>query len=131
MKLRIKGNSIRLRLTKTEIKLIESGVSVRETVHFGPGVALGYRLLPSPDAKTIRAEYSGHEVAVLLPMEVAKNWASSDEIALKNTQALESDPEGLSLLIEKDFVCLKPRQHQVEDETDLFANPNEAHGHCG
>ena len=46
MKMRIKGNSIRLRLTKTEIKRIENGHPVEEVLAFGGGKALKYQLHP-------------------------------------------------------------------------------------
>jgi hypothetical protein len=129
MKLRIKGNSIRMRLTQTEIKKIAEGKAVQETLSFGGGTHLIYSLVPSHETQAIHASFEQREIRVHLPIDASKAWASSDQISLKHHQAIERDQ--LFILIEKDFLCLKPRQHEVEDESDLFPNPNEAHGRCG
>jgi hypothetical protein len=129
MKMRIRGNSIRMRLTKTEINQIENGLPVRETLSFGGGIKLLYSLVPSKDIQVMRAEFDQKEIRVLLPLDLSREWALSDTISVKHGQPGQTDEP--FLLIEKDFVCLKPRQHEVEDETDLFQNPNEAHGSCG
>ena len=62
----------------------------------------------------MRAEYDAGEVRLLLPLSDAQAWAASDEISIKNTQPLGAFGELCFLLVEKDFVCLKPRQHEVE-----------------
>ncbi len=44
MKLRIKGDSLRLRLTQGEVTALDTGGVVEEKVRFGGGAALIYRL---------------------------------------------------------------------------------------
>jgi hypothetical protein len=126
MKLRIRGNSIRLRLTRTEVSQVARGEPVEEAVEFAPASRLTYRLVPGAST---RASLEGNAVTVEIPAAAARAWASGTDVAFKTTQ--DNGADGLYVLIEKDFACLKPREHQHEDESDLFPNPNEAHGHCG
>jgi len=128
MKMRIKGNSIRLRLSRTEAEAVAAGRAVRETTAFPGGATLSYVLEPSPRAPALSATFLDHQVIVAVPLAEALAWAGGTAVAL---QGRIPTPAGeLSLLVEKDFTCLKPRQHEREDESDLFPNPNEAHGHC-
>jgi hypothetical protein len=84
---------------------------------------LHYILAPEDNLETIRAEFRDHQIVVELPRSIARQWALSSEIALRSI----SQP---SILIEKDFTCLKERQNENEDESDMFENPNSASGHC-
>ncbi len=147
MKIRIKGNSIRLRLTRTEVSAIENGRAVTESVSFGAGVRLDYSLVPlthlepGQEPTAMRAEFDRQSIRILVPRESSERWARSEtEVSLQHRQPLREGDEStgsplrpsasLELLIEKDFCCLKPRGLQQEDESDLFVNPNEAHGRC-
>jgi hypothetical protein len=130
MKLRIKGNSIRMRLTQSEVAEIKKGVPVEETLSFGGDAQLIYRFEPSQTASHLSANFDGRTVSVTGSQSELMKWASSSEVSLKNNQALNLT-DSLSILIEKDFFCLKPRLHEIEDESDLFENPNQAHGSCG
>lgn len=129
MKLRIRDNSIRLRLSQTEVKEIAEGRLVQSTVQFARGARLHYVLEPALGIATLEARYEDHRITVLVPTAMAKHWANSDEVSLKADVPIEGDE--LFILVEKDFQCLKPRVHEKEDESDLFINPNEAHGSCG
>jgi hypothetical protein len=118
MKLRLKGNSIRLRLTQGEVERLVSEGIVQETVEFGPGMrSFTFALGTAADAGGIRAEYENDRLRVLLPAPRAREWADSEEIGV------EADLDGLRVLIEKDFACLKPRPG--EDESDMFPNPDQ------
>ncbi|SDM18886.1 hypothetical protein SAMN05421823_11154 [Catalinimonas alkaloidigena] len=118
MKLRIKGNSIRLRLTQSEVDQVANGATVRETVQFGP-TRLTYALVPGTVAEPTAA-FEDHELRVELPQADATTWAYSDEVGIQHRQDNGTD-EALFLLIEKDFQCLHKRP--LEDETDHFPNP--------
>jgi hypothetical protein len=130
MKLRVRGNSIRLRLTQSEVKEIRAGRGVQETISFANGAAkLHYVLEPSTTAQALDARYDNHRITVLVPQQMAYDWASSEKVEMKNEPSQAS--ENLFILVEKDFVCLKSRTNESEDENDMFPNPNEAHGNCG
>lgn len=130
MKLRIKGNSLRLRLTKAEVARIALGEAVSEEICFSPGSWLVYSLEPSDNVKEIAARFEGNLVRVLLPLGVASDWAGSETISLVASQK-SAENSSLSLLIEKDFFCLKPRAFEKENPDDYFTHPNHASGTCG
>lgn len=129
MKLRIKGNSLRLRLNKAEVARIALGQAVSEEICFAPGSSLVYSLEPIDSEKEIGARFEGNRVRVLLPLGVAADWAGSETISLLASQGSEENK--LTLLIEKDFFCLKPRAFEQENPQDYFTHPNHASGTCG
>jgi hypothetical protein len=130
MKLRLRGDSIRLRLTRSEVRALEQTGAVEEKTRLAPGTELRYRLLACREARAIEAGFEDRTLTVRIPWEQAMAWSASSSVSLKATQGLEPGAE-LGLLIEKDFFCLKPREHVHEDESDMFPNPNAAHGRCG
>lgn len=121
MKLRIRGNSIRLRLTRAEVATLTVRGEVAEKIEFGIGNALGYRLGTSETATECHAVLGEHGIAVFLPSSVASQWANSDQISIEADQALSAG-QSLRILIEKDFACLVDRPG--EDDSDAFPNPD-------
>ena len=57
MKLRIRHNSIRLRLTQTEVTQLRDAGTVEEHIEFEQGQRLTYRIHSDPDRQTLNAEY--------------------------------------------------------------------------
>lgn len=122
MKLRIRGNSLRFRTSRSEIaKLLESG-RIQETVfftadgHFKLTYALEHdKKVESP---TIRCQSS--EVVIVLPTEQATAWATGDEVGIYQSIDLGARG-GLDLIVEKDFAC---RNGSETDNVDTFPNPN-------
>lgn len=124
MKLRIRGNSVRLRLTRSEVSRIAAGRAVTESVRFGSATELRYRVEPRPVPR-LAAEMVDGEIAVLVPAEQATQWAATDQVSLAGGQDLGAG-ERLEILVEKDFACLKPRPG--DDPEDFFENPGKASG---
>lgn len=122
MKLRIRGDSLRLRLTRGEIDRLGDQGRVEQAIHFGPASALTYAIeLAEVDEPIARFEHA--RITVALPRTRALAWARGDEVGIAAEQAL---PEGsLALLIEKDFQCLAPRGEQ---DGDAFPHPKAASG---
>jgi len=111
MKLRIHGDSLRLRLNRSDIEqFLETGIRA-ESIHFGSAAKLTYSLESSSQLTEMEARYSQDCIRVLLPLSMAQEWASSDQISLSLDRAENSGP---SLLIEKDFKCL----HDDESNPD-------------
>ncbi len=128
MKLRLRGNSIRLRLKQGEVDQVAAGESIVEETHF-PGAVLICRLDVS-ETDDIEANFAAGNLEISLPASKVLGWATSDEVSLTATQNL---PDGatLNLLIEKDFSCLEPghgRDH--EDDADSFPHPSATKGAC-
>ncbi len=121
MKLRIRGNSLRLRLKRGEVDQVAAGQSVTEETQF-PGAALSYRLDVTDD-EAILANFVDGGLVICLPESKVAAWASTGEVSLMAEQDL---PDGgkLSLLIEKDFSCLEPGHgRDCDDDSDTFPHP--------
>lgn len=118
MKIRIKGNTLRLRLTKTEVELFAHEGLVSDSIDFGENQLI-YTLQSSPES-TLKATFNGEFITVHVPKAQGKAWATSDEVGISEEMPI-NEGRVLSLLIEKDFQCLKPRPG--EDERDMYSNP--------
>jgi hypothetical protein len=55
-------------------------------------------------------------IRVLLPLDMAQEWAGSDQISLSLNRA-----GGPSLFIEKDFQCLHRHETNPADDSDAFS----------
>lgn len=120
MKLRIRGNSIRLRLTRSEVdQLVENG-SVQERVEFGRGKSrFSYRLVADDGIDGPSAIYEMDEMTISISRTAADNWKNAETIGIESFQSLGDDSE-LRILIEKDFACQKTRVG--ENDSDAFPN---------
>jgi hypothetical protein len=117
MKLRLKGDSVRLRLTRAEVRsLLEAGV-VEEATRFPGGAQLRSVLSTPRDASGIAAGFERGTLTVSLPADVARRWGTTEDVEIRATLPLEGG--ALELLIEKDFPCLTARPG--EDDSDAFS----------
>lgn len=116
MKIRIQGNTVRLRLSQDEVNAIGNLQPVEEKTEF-PNSSFVYQLKTHANGSEIQADFSGNKMLISLPETTAQNWANSQEVGVENHR--DSKPY---ILIEKDFQCLTNRPH--EDESNLFPNPN-------
>lgn len=121
MKLRIRGNSIRLRLLRGEVEEFASSGTLRETVNFG-AANLTYILRTANDANELSAKFTGGEIVVSVPSAAARNWTETESVSLTGEQK-NADGEVLKILVEKDFVCLD----RIDDEDNRNAYPNTSH----
>jgi len=118
----MKNNSVRLRLTQTEVaRLIESG-RVEERIEFGvePAQQFVYALETAAETEQVRAAIEDNRITIFIPKAQADLWANTSEVGIEADQLLDKD-KSLRILIEKDFFCLKPRAG--EDAADAFPNP--------
>lgn len=128
MKLRIKGNSLRLRLTQVEVKRFEEKGMVEEVIKFGNSAAARmYYTLQKSSGKEIDAFYYQNRMMVNIPESIAETWTTTNQVSIFFSMKINED-EDLLILVEKDFQCLKPREG--EDESELFPNPEEGRVEC-
>ncbi len=121
MKLRIKGNSIRIRLTKTEVSAIATtGYLEAETLFVNN--KLVYALQRVDEGNTLTAALEQNKITVFVPAELTKDWPVNNIVGFEANMPL-ADNKTLFLLVEKDFVCL---DHTDEDQSDNYENPNKA-----
>lgn len=121
MKLRFSKNSVRLRLSKSEINFLYENGQIFETIQFGPNSSdqFNYGII-----KSYTADYqfinSDNKFIVSLPEMDCTEWCTSELVGLEKTINTELNP--FHILLEKDFKCLTERLN--EDESDNFENPN-------
>lgn len=126
MKLRIQDNSIRFRLTRTEVDALSAEGSVSATVSFPGGSSLDYSVETSSLTGQPRAQYAADRLVVQIPQAAARQWAATEQVSITGAQPL--DDGELSILVEKDFACLAPREG--EDESDMFPHPLKGQETC-
>jgi hypothetical protein len=121
MKLRVKGNSLRIRVTQGELAQFAAAGRVAERVEFGGGAVLTYALVRDAGIAAMRSTFRNNTIEIQVPEAAARQWCRSEDVTLTATY---STPEGeMRLLVEKDFGCLAVREG--EDESDNFPNPNQ------
>ncbi|RCH55892.1 hypothetical protein DJ568_03830 [Mucilaginibacter hurinus] len=112
MKLRIKGNDIRYRLTKTDVEEFAAKGTVKEVINFA-GQPLLYVLQETSDEK-LSVLYKNNTITLFMPVDLKNEWTHSDKVGYRDTHG------DLNLLIEKDFKCLDDVE---EDQSDNYPNP--------
>ena len=118
MKLRLRGNSVRVRLTRAEVAALGNGQTVSQITAFSPTDQLVSSTGASEGAKTPGAAFVDGAVRIVLPLAQARHWAHSEEVTLSAAQPVGAG-ESLALVIEKDFECL----HHPDESVDAFPNP--------
>jgi hypothetical protein len=115
MKLRIQGDSLRLRLTQKEVAELRAGGCVQSSLHFASGRSLTYSISSSVEAPQMEADFDGDSIRITLPRAAMAAWADGDQTGISGPP----DQPSL-LLIEKDFQCLhKPG----EQDPEAYPNP--------
>jgi hypothetical protein len=122
MKLRIKGNSLRLRISRSEVARLLARDCLEETIHFAPQASakFTYTLQQESSVSAPTVQYAENRVAILIPADQANTWGVTDQVGIAENISLGAFGS-LALLIEKDFACL---DRSEEDNQDTFANPN-------
>ncbi len=132
MKLRIRGNSIRLRLQRNEVVQLEAQGRVVETLALGmkPDEVFRYQV------ETVREEQpglcgDGQGISVRIPAAWAEELVHTDRTGFHFSVEVASDTH-VRVTLEKDFHCLVERTG--EDDTDAYEHPHAGDGHppnCG
>jgi hypothetical protein len=124
MKLRIRGNSLRLRVSRTELLRIAEQGSAEDSIRFAPGTEWRYGIEVTP-VGNVAARFAANSLCVILPKARVEQWLDDREVAIEAEQPI-GNGETLRILVEKDYTCLAPRTG--EDDADLFVNPQQAKG---
>jgi len=123
MKLRLYGNSLRLRLNQAEVAQFSKTGYVEETIEFAAGARLSYVLESTSKAQALHAVYWNGELRIQVPAGVAMDWITTDRVGISSEQPVGNGKQ-LSILIEKDFVCI----HRDEHDSQAYPNPMAARG---
>ncbi len=112
MKIRIKGNSLRYRLTKSDIEHFSQDGYIEETIYFGTQKLI--YALQCYQEEELTADFNDQKIVLYVPDYMAKEWTTTDRVGFENSNG------ALYLLIEKDFKCL---DNVAEDQSDNYPNP--------
>lgn len=120
MKLRARGDTLRLRLTRSEVDAIGAGQAVTEAMHLPDGSQLCYSLRATAE-HDVHMSHGGNRVELVVEIDAAKarRWALSEQVGYSGDDPFQAGR--LAVLIEKDFTCITPRTG--EEESDTFPNP--------
>lgn len=112
MKIRIKGNSLRYRLTKNDVSRFAAIGYIEEQTCFA-GKKLIYALQQNTGDK-LSASFTDNKITLFMPKSMSEDWELTDKVGF------EGNDNELYLLAEKDFTCL---DNIAEDQSDNYPNP--------
>lgn len=118
MKIRIKGNSVRFRLTKSEVETFCKTGYFQEATQFVNKKFI-YALESKKEIDLLDASFENDKITIYLTEKEQKNWVASNRVGFKGAVTL-SDGVTLQLLLEKDFACM---DNVDEDQSDSYPNP--------
>jgi hypothetical protein len=119
MKIRIKGDSIRIRLTRSEVAHFGKEGYLEESTDFGT-VAFVYALQRIAEGDALSAAFDHGKITMYVPDAIAHEWTTTDKVGFENNMDTGHDKH-LFLLIEKDFKCIDAPAN--EDQSDNFEHP--------
>lgn len=121
MKLRIKSNTVRIRLTKSEVKdLGEKGYLEDKTDFISNRFC--YKIKADNSVDEMKIDFTYNRIELLIPEKWAKDWDRSEKIGFDGIMKIDEE-KFIYILIEKDFKCL---DETTEDQSDNFENPSTA-----
>ncbi len=121
MKLRLLDDSIRLRLSRSEVVAAEQQGVVEGQTRFPDGTVFQFAL-EALSTGSLSASYAGDRMVVRLPAAEISTWANDDAAVSLRGELKLPDGAHLKLFVEKDFQCLTGRPD--EDQSGLFKNPD-------
>ncbi len=113
MKIRIKDNSIRFRLTQSEVSELGKNGSISSFTEFVDRPFI-YAIEKTNDT-TLSAVFIENRIVMKMPEAMVEELVSTD------TVGFDGQVGAVKLLVEKDFVCI---DNTLEDQSDNYPNPN-------
>lgn len=126
MKLRIRGNSVRLRLTMSETQALAAGQTIVETCQISPVQSFAIELSPW-NLEVFQVQLINSVLRVYAPENAIRVWASDNSEGIYGQQE-NGSATPLGIAVEKDYTCLTERPG--EDEHDNFPNPETGERSC-
>ncbi len=118
MKIRIKGNSVRLRLSQSDVNRLRLTGMIHEETLFVDSRFI-YKLMRSNEHDAIAASFENGAITVFLPNTQFDDFVNTQQVGCGGDMKI-GDADKLSILVEKDFKCL---DNTLEDQSDNFPNP--------
>lgn len=112
MKIRIKSNAIRYRLTRSDVKQLAITGHISNKADFG-AQALFYEIKLTDDTH-LSSAFKNNTISLFMPKNMISELINTDRVGFENSD------DALHLLVEKDFTCL---DNVTEDQSDNYLNP--------
>ncbi|MBO9593690.1 MAG: hypothetical protein J7599_12350 [Niabella sp.] len=113
MKIRIKGNTLRYRLTRSEVAALwENGRLEAQTVFTGNTLIYAIETAKDP---MLSADFTGCSIVLSMPETMIDALYHTDQVGFEGVSG------NIHLLVEKDFVCI---DNTTEDQSDNYPNPS-------
>jgi hypothetical protein len=120
MKVRISGNSIRFRLKEPEVKQLEQTGKVSEALEFGHSSFDQVKFTLAETAnEEISIQFVATEITVFVPKILADTWATTEIVGF-DARVETGKSKTISILVEKDFMCMDGRE---EENAGSYRNP--------
>jgi len=119
MKIRIKGNSVRLRLSRSEVDLLGKEGYLEESTEFVDSTFF-YAIQRLYEGKMLDAAFTDKKLTVFVPLNIMQEWTNTDIVGFSHHLPV-GENKTLFLLIEKDFKCTD--SGETEDQSDYYENP--------
>jgi len=117
MKIRIRGNSVRFRLTKNEVEQLCQEQFIEEKTNF-PNLDFSYAVKAST-TKNLEVDFAKNKISLQISKELLQGWDTNNKVGYSHSFPT-SNGKTLDILLEKDFTCLEDRG---EDESNNYPNP--------
>ncbi|GGN13765.1 hypothetical protein GCM10010967_57440 [Dyadobacter beijingensis] len=113
MKIRIKEQFIRFRLTKTDVrKLAEDGMVIEHSQFLTR--MLIYSIVRTTGHQ-LSIDFDGKAIIVGMPGQMIDELSTTEIVGFSENSSL------MKILVEKDFICLEA---PLEDQSDNYDHPN-------
>lgn len=111
MKLRIQGNSVRLRLAPEDIKRFAEHGMIEDSIRFGTtdDSVLSFELKATEVGDRFHASYHSNRIIIDVPQELAGHWIDTEQVGISGSIHLPDGVE-LTILIEKDLFRGSPKR---------------------
>ena len=116
MKIRMTQNSIRIRVRKSELNILQEDLTIEESVTFLNGEVFEFGLKIEDEIEVVQATMEQNNLFISIPITEARQWMRTNQVGIESTIDLPNG-EKLEILIEKDFPCL---DRDNEDKSDTF-----------
>jgi len=123
MKLRIKDNSLRIRITQPELNRLFHEGEIKAYTRLGPDPSQVFQYGLSVDTKreVLSVHYHCNVLMVTITEGMMTEWKEDDKVGF-DTVLATGNGEHLRIVIEKDFKCLHPGKNR-EPELDNYPHP--------
>lgn len=124
MKLRLRKNSVRVRMDRKDVAELLGLGHVLDTIRFGPGVdhTFTYAVVVGvAPAGRPHAHYHAGRLVLTIDSEDAEAWAEGGAVGFDHEQPVNGGT--VRVILEKDFACLDRPAGDERDDEWAFSNP--------